>query len=171
MDELVSEEERQKLEAVLAFLDENTIFVPEPSCVTLYDFKVDWSKWSGSFRIKFDDVSHDDRFYFSEDGTGKVRFTLPMFVSPLGAPASYPAVEITKRTREAIHRALDTTFPKLIPHGKNRKTGIETTIWTPIRDRLTSDKLSSVKKLMSTGYSVSVRCGIEKATQKNESRN
>ena len=158
VDETLSEEERQHLEAVWAWLDENTVTVPEPNTVTLYDFRVDWSSWSGSFRIKFDDVLHEDRFQFSDNGTGKVRFSLPMFVSPLGAPASYPALEISKRTREAIQRALDTTFPKITPHGRNRKTGIETTVRTPINGRLTSDELRKVKKLVSSQFSITQDC-------------
>jgi len=158
VDETLREEERQHLEAVWAWLDENTVTVPEPNTVTLYDFRVDWSSWSGSFRIKFDDVLHEDRFQFSDNGTGKVRFSLPMFVSPLGAPASYPALEISKRTREAIQRALDTTFPKITPHGRNRKTGIETTVSTPITDRLTSDELTKAKNLVSSQFSITQNC-------------
>ena len=159
MDEtLSSDEERQHLEAVSAWLDENTVTIPEPETVTLLNFKVDWSSWSGSFQIKFDDALHADRFHFYEDGTGKVRFCLPMFVSPLGAPASYPAIEISKRTREAIQRALDITFPKITPHGINRKTGIETTVSTPISDRLTSDELTKAKELVSSQFSITQVC-------------
>jgi hypothetical protein len=158
VDETLSEEERKHLEAVGAWLDENTVTVPEPNTVTLYDFKVDWSKWSGSFRIRFDDVLHEDRFQFSDDGTGKVRLSLPMFVSPLGAPASYPAVEISERTREAILQALGSTLPKITPHGRNRKTGIETTVSTPISERLTSDELRKIKNVVNFKFSITQNC-------------
>lgn len=158
MDETLTEEEIRHLEAVRAWLDENTVTIPEPDTVTLCDFRVDWSEWSGSFRIKFDDAFHKDRFRFSEDGTGKVRFSLPMFVSPLGAPASYPAIEISERTRKAIHQALDSTFPKITPHGRNRETGIETTIFTPVSDRLTSEELKRVKSLVSSEYFITQKC-------------
>lgn len=166
---LISKEERQHLEAVSAWLDENTVIIPEPETVTLLNFKVDWSSWSGSFQIKFDDALHSDRFHFSEDGTGKVRFSLPNFVSPLGAPASYPAVEISRLTRKAINRALIATFPKITPHGRNRETGIETTVQTKICDRVTSGKLTAVKLLVSSDYSVTVGCHIKTTEKKNKS--
>jgi len=152
----LSEEDQRHLEEVWAWLDENTASIPEPNSVTLFDFSVNWVEWSGSFQIRFDDILYTDRFRFSEDGTGKVRVNLPMFVSPLGAPASYPAIEISDRTRQAIQRALDATLPKITPHGRNRETGIETTISTPIHQRLNASDLCNVKELISSNYEISM---------------
>ena len=83
-------------------------------------------------------------------------FSGPIFVSPLGAPASYSAVDMTDNTSKAILEGLKLTFPKLKPCGKNRDTGIEITYHSPISDRISAEELSKAIKRVNKSYSITV---------------
>lgn len=139
------------------WLDANTDVIPEPKMITLNSFEIDWDRWLGSFNVWFDDSLYPEKFHFYDCGTGGVEIQPPMFTSPLGVPASYCAVVITKQTDTAIRQALELTLPRLTPHGRNRRTGIETTRSTPIFLRLGSLELTKAKGMITSEYSISVQ--------------
>ena len=51
-----------------------------------------------------------------------------MFVSPLGAPASYAAIELSDEIDAALRAKMREIFPRIEPLGRNRKTGAEITM-------------------------------------------
>ena len=155
--EIDEEYEEGRLKKVLAWLSDNVIDIPEPKEVTLFDFEVNWSNWSGKFKIRFDDFVSESSFGLGTEMTGVPKFYYPMFTSPLGVPASYAAIEITSNTHNAINEALKRTFPKLKPLGKNRDTGIQIMYNSPIEARLSREVIEETKALVVEGYSITVR--------------
>ena len=121
----IPERAKERWEKLAEWLEEHVAKYPEPECVTLSDFRVDWNTFSGDFRISFDSVAFAKKLKFSPDVSGKAEFFLPMFVSPLGVPASYAAIKITEKTYEAILRGLWETIPRLRGAGLDPKTGRE----------------------------------------------
>ena len=160
---LMDEESNKRLEEGnkrrQKWLEENIEVIPDPKTVTLYNFKVDWENWSGTFALKCDGKPCSREFCFFDNGASSFTVQVPMHVSPLGMPASFAAVEISDETMALIVRALESTFPKLTPHGLNRETGVETTRFTPLEDRLKSSELAKAKLLVSPLYSVSMDIG------------
>ena len=150
------EHEKNRLKEVRAWLADNVVYIPEPKEVTLFDFEVNWSNWSGEFKIRFDDFVSEDSFGLGMEMTGVPKFYYPMFTSPLGVPASYAAIEITSNTHNAINEALKRTFPKLKPLGKNRDTGIQIMYNSPMEARLARHEIEETELLVVKGYSVSV---------------
>lgn len=108
---------------VSAWLSENVVSYPTPAAVTLSDIQMNWRDLSGSFLLSLDAMELPDRFVFSLDGTGWLKFFMPMFTSPLGAPASYAAIKFTEETRVAMEEGLRILMPKLAGFGLHRVTG------------------------------------------------
>ena len=148
------EDRRQQLEE---WLEENVLKIPEPEEVTLYSFEMNWRAWSGNFRVKFDDLELEDTFGLGMEITGYPKFSLPMFISPLGVPASFGAVAITPNTEKAINAGLRRTFPRFKPLGINRKTGIEIVYHSPIEMRISRREIAETKLLVGRDYSINVR--------------
>ena len=93
------------LEAVMRWLDENQIHLDQPNSVTVKDFVVE-TEDHASFTLVLDDKPYPERF---ECDTGLVEFDplrLPIYCSPLGAPASYPVYDLTTATYWAVNNAL-----------------------------------------------------------------
>ena len=93
------------LEAVMRWLDENQIHLDQPNSVTVKDFVVETEDHT-SFTLVLDDKPYPERF---ECDTGLVEFDplrLPIYCSPLGAPASYPVYDLTTATYCAVNNAL-----------------------------------------------------------------
>ena len=150
------EYEARRLKDLQVWLAENVIEIPEPQEVTLFDFEMNWSKWSGKFKVRFDEFECQDTFGLEMEMTGFPKFYFPMFTSPLGVPASYRAIEVTSNTHKAISEALRLTFPKLKPLGKSRDTGIQIMYNSPIEARLSRNKIEETELLVVKGYSISV---------------
>lgn len=89
----------------------------------------------------------DHRCYFGGDDDGDIRFTLPQFHSPLGAPASYPAVELSEAVDLAVRTGLRSLMPRLKPYGADPVTGEQITIASSLRDRL-DVPLETVRELI-----------------------
>ena len=151
------EYEANRLKELKLWLAENVIDIPAPQEVTLFDFEINWSKWSGDFKVRFDEFECQDTFGLAMEMTGFPKFYFPMFTSPLGVPASYRAIEITSKTHKAISEALRLTFPRLKPLGRNRVTGIEITYQSPVEARLSKEAIEETRTLVVEDYSVSVR--------------
>jgi hypothetical protein len=81
-----------------------------------------------------------------------------MFHSPLGAPATYPAIESTDETRRAIDEGLRGTLPRLHGCGIVRATGNEIHFATPIDERVVDREQFEAAKARASapGYSISV---------------
>jgi len=149
---------KEHVARVMEWYKENVKVYPTPKKVTLSEFEVDWEELSGSFRIDLDDVHVNDRFDFSLEASGWTTFYIPMFHSPLGAPASYLAILITSETEHAIMKGLRATVPRVEPYGLNQKTGKETTQNTPVSDRIIDlSQFESIKnKVCSADYTISI---------------
>ncbi|WP_445781412.1 hypothetical protein [Shewanella sp.] len=93
------------LEAVMRWLDENQIHLDQPNSVTVKDIVVETENHA-SFTLILDDKPYPERF---ECDTSLVEFDplrLPIYCSPLGAPASYPVYDLTTATYCAVNNAL-----------------------------------------------------------------
>jgi len=78
----------------------------------------------------------DHRCYFRGGDDGDVHFILPQFHSPLGAPASYPAIELSEAVDLAVRTGLRSLMPRLKPCGTDPVTGEQVTFASSLRDRL-----------------------------------
>jgi hypothetical protein len=114
-------EERSK--QVSEWLKRNVKTYETPSEITLFNFSVDAVEYEGRFSIKLDDLQVEGDFNFGLSGNGKPEIYFPIFHSPMGAPASYSAVELTHETKSAILGALAEVLPKVKPFGLNKTTG------------------------------------------------
>lgn len=147
------------LAEVAAWLDENVRVLPTPREVTLSAFEIDWNTLAGSFAVALDDETLPDRFRFDMEITGWLKFRTPMFHSPLGAPASYAAYELTSETRNAIEEALRGVLPRLHGCGLVRATGQHITQSTPLDARIVDRAEFAAAKARASraGFEVRVR--------------
>ena len=122
----------------------------------MLDFDIDWEKFSGDFQVSFDNLLLKERINFGLEASGKTKFYYPMFHSPLGAPASYGAIEMSHKTEEAIIKGLHETLPRLMGAGRNRETGHEITYHTPPSERISEKALAKAKSRITKDYSVSI---------------
>ena len=113
----------------------------------LYSFDINWSEWSGKFKVKFDDFELQELLALRVSENGRTIFNLPIFTSPLNVPGSFSAVRLTEMTDLAINEGLNCTLPRLKPLGKNRDTGIEINYSTPINERISERQIEAAKKL------------------------
>ena len=152
------DEIREHIERVEAWLEENVRVYPTPREVTLSGFDIDWITLDGSFLLAFDGEPLRHRFRFDMDISGRLRFRMPMFHSPLGAPASYAAIEFTDETRCSIDKGLHAVLPRLHGCGIVRATGKEINHWTPIDERIVDGEAFEAAKARASapGYSITV---------------
>lgn len=130
----------EHLERVSRWLDKNVASYPTPRAVTLSDFEVDWEQMSGRFYVSLDGQRIQEPFRLSLAQNGWVQFHPPMFTSPLGAPASYVAVELTTETTSTINKSLRKIFPRLKPLGVDRIYGALISMRTPVIERIINNE-------------------------------
>lgn len=107
--------------------------------------------------MKLDDIDVEGRFQFWTDIVGRQLVCVPMFHSPMGAPASYAAVELTGETLSAIQSAISETFPNLKPFGRDSSTGRFIDSRTPFEERIIDpDAYQAVKERITEAFSVTV---------------
>src|SRR4051794_33586873 len=104
--------------------------------MTLSEFEIDWDRLAGSFRLAFDGEPLLERFRISLELSGWLRYWTPMCHSPLGAPASYAAVDFTGETRRAIDAGLRAMLPRLHGCGIILATAKEIHFTAPIDERI-----------------------------------
>lgn len=131
---------QEHISEVHQWLEQNVKVYTTPKVVTLSAFEIDWEKLSGTFEVSFDNEPLEQRMYFYLEPSGKVAYAKPMFVSPLGAPASYAAIELTKETEEAILKGLHETIPSVKECGTDHDTGEEIQSSTPLSKRIKNNK-------------------------------
>ncbi len=124
--------DNSKREALARWLKANVKRFPTPKVVTLSDFDIDVDDFTGTFKVSLDEQVIDDEFSFEIEGNGSPNLYSPIFHSPLGVPASFPAVQLTTDTENAIESALAHLLPRLRPLGLNKATGEEIDMTTPL---------------------------------------
>lgn len=128
---------KQHLAEIRAWLDENVIVYDNVKSVTMHKFEIDWDKLNGLFFIIVDGQECDMAFRFSSlTATGKTKVCMPMFHSPLGAPASYAAIEISEKIIERMASTLTKAMPTIKPLGLDKVTGKILTFMNPSSERL-----------------------------------
>ena len=147
------------LEKVRTWLKENVKVFDTPEELKISAVKFDWKRLSGTFVVSLDGKPIWDRFSVHIDITGKPTFTPPMFHSPLGAPASYAAVELDPQSEAAIFQALEQIFPKVRPFGWNKDIDLIIDAFTPFEERIYDQaEFDRISKAIDNGnVSASVR--------------
>lgn len=113
----------ERIEQVSRWLSENTKSFATPTEIVLSDCEIDKVRYSGTFSVSLDSVTIKRRFAFGLDHNGKPRVYTPTFHSPLGAPASYPAVVLTEETLSKISELLSSILPIMKAIGLDKETG------------------------------------------------
>ena len=148
---------KQHLEEIRAWLDKNVTVYDDVRNVTLHTFEIDWEKLNGSFRIAVNGEECEMPFRFAcLTATGKPEVYRPMFHSPLGAPASYAAVDISERIIERMASTIGKFMPSIKPLGLDKESGKVLTFQTPQRERLPSaTEIQAAKDITSqTNFSI-----------------
>ncbi len=116
------------------WLKSNVVCYSEPREISLSEFEVDWVELKGKFLLTLDSVKIEPKIRFSLDSNGLMKYWVPMYHSPVGVPASYPSLELTGATQDAINQALERIFGRFRAFGLNRDTGGCVTSDTPTLD-------------------------------------
>jgi hypothetical protein len=145
----------EHLKLVSQWLDENVVSYPEPKSISLLEFDFNWERMTGNFYLELDGNRVADAFQLTLSQNGFMQFHPPMFFSPLGAPASFSAVNLTSSTELAISNALREIFPRLMPLGFDKNSG--KCIWnsTPIEERIIDRNFFEEAKLQISSSSYS----------------
>ena len=144
------------LQQVERWLEEHVAAYPTPETVMLRSFEVDWRRVAGAFSLVLDDREVPGRFTFDLSMTGSIGTAPPMYVSPLGAPCSYAAVELDDETWDAIDKLINACFPRFRPYGLERATGIEVDGRTPILERVLDPfALLRAQSIINADFSIS----------------
>ena len=136
---------------VRQWLEVHVLRVAAVNHVKLHSFNSDWREMRGSFKVDFDGVPCSMEFeYEVGKSDGYTSVSCPRFTSPLGAPATYPAVEMSDAAWNAIDRGIKTLFPRVTPLGMLKSNGEVVDVRTPIADRIIDTQtLSTTRTKMS----------------------
>lgn len=127
---------RSHVQAVEEWLHKNVRVYPTPSHITLRQIQLDRTKLSGKAKLLLGDAENDEELTLRMSETGWLTFSLPLFHSPLGAPATYGAIELTENTMQTVTSAIRGLLPRLMPLGVNPKTKEWVTMSTPLGERI-----------------------------------
>lgn len=114
---------KKHIQAVQSWLDENVVVYATPKAIEISGFQLGPNTYRGSFQVALDGVNIPEQFSFGLGSNGKPELYIPMFHSPLGAPASYARVELGDETVLAIKNLLASVLPEMKSLGFNRNTG------------------------------------------------
>ncbi len=152
-------EREEHLKAVADWLDANVLVIDQANQVALSGFE-----WPGeeersvSFRLSFDGRG-DHLFRIWADEAGAIGLSPPMFYSPLGAPASFAAIELSPRVAAAVLAGLRALVPPLKPFGTDPETGEEITMVSSLRQRLYVPLEAVRDRLLQEGLVIRVDVG------------
>ena len=122
------------LEAVRQWLSDNVVKIDDAAAIAVVDITYDPQTFRGCFVITADGVLLDGEWRFwLGDADGHTHISPPMFISPLGAPASYEAVEISDEQFASVLAQIRAVFPRIAPLGK-RFTFLNSTVADRIID-------------------------------------
>lgn len=145
-------------EEVERWVEENVLSFPTPEVVTLRSFDIDWTAVSGSFSVVLDDEEIPHPFTLSLGMTDRISVEPPYFTSPLGAPCSYCAVELTDDTWNTIDKIMKKCFPRFQPYGRDRETGIFICSSTPLSKRIIdSSEFQRAQAKINRDFSISIK--------------
>lgn len=150
----------EHLRQVEEWLDANVTVFRDVATVRMHSFAIDWEELKGAFSVSIDGIDYDEPLRFScLTVTGKPEIYLPMFHSPLGAPASYAAVELPKEVHERLVLTLQELLPSVKPLGLDKETGEILTFQDPPSKRLSSQEeiWSARRKLSQPGFAITLR--------------
>jgi len=152
---------KQHLQEIEAWLDKNVEKHPPCSEITLLNFELEVLRQEiqGSFALLFGEFKCGHRIRFSFGENGKVSMGMPMFHSPLGAPCSYGAIEVSHAEEKAVNHVLNYIFPRIKPYGICRETGDEIRLGTAVEDRMIDGIgfINAKEKVLSPNYAVTVK--------------
>ena len=126
----------EKIEKLRNWLRGHVVSPSTPKVVVLSNIDFDWKELSGSFNVTLDNLRLISGFRFSVDISGKYQISPPMYVSPMGVPASYPSIELTEETTNEITKLINDFFPKVKPLGIDKETGVFIDRNVPMSDRV-----------------------------------
>ena len=124
------------IQAVQAWLEKNVRVYPTPSRISLRQIQLDFNTLRGEALLFVGDALPGEALTLRMGDDGWLTFTPPLFHSPLGAPATYGAVELTDKTKQAVAAAVQGLLPHLLPFGINPKTKEWVTALIPLRERV-----------------------------------
>lgn len=127
---------RDHIQAVREWLQKNVRVYPTPSTITLRQIRLDRNGLRGKALLLLGDALPCEQLTLRMSETGRLTFSPPVFQSPLGAPATYGAIELTIKTEQAVAAAVQGLLPKLLPLGINPKTKEWVTTSTPLHERI-----------------------------------
>ena len=132
----IDDAHRDHIQAVMEWLEKNVRVYPTPSCISLRQIRLDSSTLCGGALLFVGDALLGEELTLQMGDAGWLTFTPPLFHSPLGAPATYGAIELTGNTQQAVIAAVQGLLPRLLPFGINPKTQEWVTASTPLRERI-----------------------------------
>ncbi len=132
----VKDSHRSHIQAVRDWLQKNVRVYPTPSKITLRQIKLDRKELRGEALLLIGDALPGEELALWMSETGWLTFSPPLFHSPLGAPATYGAIELSKNTEQAVAVAVQGLLPRLLPLGINPKTRVWVTTSTPLDERI-----------------------------------
>ena len=158
MIENIEEYRKQREKELQDWLKDNIKVYEAVKTIVLHHFVVDWEELDGEFSVTIDGERMEERFSLSLTGTGRVEYGVPIFHSPLGAVASYGAIELSEEISNKILWTLDSIFPKFRAYGIHKDINYFVTQSTPINIRSYDDELLyKCKHVIDTpGFSVTI---------------
>jgi hypothetical protein len=142
----------EHVKKVHEWVAENVQAFSTPKTLVVDEIEFDWKCFSGSFSLKLDDIEIDEKFDFSLGIDGMYHYFTPMFTSPLGAPASFAAIELSEETDVAITNSLNQIFPRMAAFGLHPVSKQFINSSTPISERiLDKASIESTKELIESG--------------------
>ena len=132
----IDDAHRDHIQAVQEWLEKNVRVYPTPSRISLRQIQLDSNTLRGEALLFVGDTLPGEALTLRMGDAGWLTFTSPLFHSPLGAPATYGAIELTDKTTQAVSAAIQGLLPRLLPFGINPKTQEWVTASTPLRERI-----------------------------------
>lgn len=118
------------------WLKKNVIAPETPNEISIADIEFDWERMSGSFALALDGEGLEERFFMEYEITGRMKYSPPMFHSPLGAPASFAAIRLDEKTDAAVKHALESIFPRVRAYGWHKDIDVIIDAMTPFKARI-----------------------------------
>ena len=137
MSSFSNDSHRDHIQAVREWLQKNVRVYPTPSTIALRHIRLDRKELRGEALLLIGNALPGEELTLWMSESGRLTFSPPLFHSPLGAPATYGAIELTKNTEEAVAAAVQGLLPRLLPLGINPKTKEWVTTSTPLPERIT----------------------------------
>ncbi len=129
---------RDHVAEVHRWVDANKRVYSDIKTIKLMRVQIDRSDFSGSAELILDDRMPPESLRLSLGGDGWLTYSLPMFHSPLGAPASYTAVVLNEAASRAVACAVRGLLPRVLPFGLHPITKDWITQSSPLSQRVVS---------------------------------